>query len=256
MHHYSSMMNLLLICIYFSFSISLKSALVNACESRSTTKPIFGLGCLTNASTAVCQTAHPQCVWRCLWKKTCRYINYNWSTGWCELGLGQCESLQSTTGILVNAFGPPRLTCLNWISSQGSGGLPIKIKGYESYAARITSGDAVLIGTFYTDHPRRFWANKEGMQIGPIFETDQDIEILTVDAACPLPWMTYTAGEPLPLGVVTGGHLGDGSETYVVKINHNNEFMVFGYYNRQSAFAYYEGYGVHTTTSMDILVML
>ena len=80
-------------------------------------------------------------------------------------------------------------------------------------------------------------------------ETDEDIELLTVDATCPLPWMSYTAGELLPIGAVTGGHLADGSETYVVKVNNNNdEFVVFGYYNNHSALVYYEGYGVQTTT--------
>ena len=127
---------------------------------------------------------------------------------------------------MVNGFGPPRHVCLYWVSSQGSGELPIKIKGREFYAARIRSGGAVLIGTFYTRGQRRIYANREGLQIGPVLETDQDIEILTVDASYPLPWMSYTAGESLPVGAVTGGCLADGSETYVVKVNHNkNELL-------------------------------
>ena len=242
-----------LICIYFS----LKLALVNACESRTTTTPLHGLRCLTNTSIAVLQAAHPQCVWRCLWMKTCRYINHNSATGQCELGSGPCESLEPTAGVLMNAFGPPRHGCLHWVPSQGTEGLRIQITGRESYAARITSGDVVLFGTFFSEGQRQFWANKEGVSIGPVFETDQDIEILTVDATCPLPWMPYTASEPLPVGAVIGGRLADGSETYVVKVNHNNnQFVVFGYYTTKSAVAYYEGLGVHTTTSMEMLVML
>ena len=237
--------------------LSLRLALVNACESRTTTAPLHGLRWLTNASIAVWQAAHPQCVWRCLWMKICRYINHNSATGQCELGPGPCESLEPTAGVLVNAFGPPRHGCLHWVPSQGTGGLRIKITGREIYAARITSGDVLLLGAFYPEEQRQFWANKEGVSIGPIFETDQDIEILTVDATCPLPWMSYTASEPLPVGAVIGGRLADGSETYVVKVNHNNnQIVVFGYYTTKSALAYYEGFGVHTTTSTEMLVML
>ena len=150
---------------------------------------------------------------------------------------------------MLNAFGPPRYVCLHWVSSKESGELAIKIKGKEFYAARIRSGGIVLIGTFYTENQPRLYANREGVQIGLVLETDEDIELLTVDVTCPLPWMSYTAGELLPIGAVTGGHLDDGSETDVVKVNHhNNEFVVFGYYNTHSALVYYEGYVVHTTT--------
>ena len=70
------------------------------------------------------------------------------------------------------------------------------------------------------------------------------------------PWMSHTAGEPLLVGVIIGGHLADGSATYVVKVNDNNEFVVLDYFATKSALAYYEDYGVHTATSMEILVMV
>ena len=129
------------------------------------------------------------------------------------------------------------------------------MQGSHGYAARITSDGAVLIGTIYTS-PAAFWANKQGVSIGPVYEADQDIELLLKDATCPLPWMPYTAGEPLPLGAVAGGHLADGSAIYVAKIISGGWLVVFGYYNPESAIAYYESFGVHTATSMDILVLL
>ena len=228
-----------------------------ACETEYTKESMHGLQCTTNGNISVWQNDRSNCVHRCMMTGTCYFIHHNLATDQCEMGLDRCEYLQPAAGVMVNGFGPPRHVCVNWVSSKGSGKLPIKIKGREFYAARIRSGGVVLIGTFYTRGQRRFYANREGLQIGPVLETDQDIEILTVDATCPLPWMSYTSGEPLPSGAVTGGSLADGSETYVVKVNHNNnEFVVFGYYNPNSALAYYEGYGVHTTTSMEIMVML
>ena len=75
------------------------------------------------------------------------------------------------------------------------------------------------------------------------------------DVTCPLPWMSYRAGDQLPFGTVTGGQLADGTVTYVVKVNHQG-YISFGYYEPNAAVAYYERFGVQTTTSMDILVLL
>ena len=239
--------------IFISFAIYFNTILIIACDLSYTNRTLHGLRCVTSATTDVRQTARPQCVWRCLRKKICHYINYNSETGQCELGLGDCESLQPAVGVMVHAYGPPRLGCIYWLPSQNVEGEPSQGQGGVRYAGCL-EGQYGSIGTFNMDG-RSFWANMEGEHIGPIFEADQTIEILTKHPACPVPWMPYTAGEPLPVGAVTGGHLADGSTTYVARLIHNGE-MVFGYYNSRSAVAYYQFYGPQTTTSMDILVFL
>ena len=221
-----------------------------ACEPRHTIRPLHGLRCLTTVSTAVWQTARPQCVWLCLHMKTCHYINYNAHAGQCELGLGQCKSLQPDIGIMVNAFGPLRLGCLHWGSKQKPGWEPVQEQNRGLYVARSASGDAVLIGKLNTKQ-NKLRANSEGA----VIVTDQDIEILLLDTACPFPWMPYMAGEPLPSGAVVGGHLADGTTTYVVKVTHNGKAN-FGYYEPKSALAYYVYHGARMATSMDILVLL
>ena len=95
----------------------------------------------------------------------------------------------------------------------------------------------------------------EGIKVGPINGIEHDIEFLFKDADCPLLWMPYTVGDPLPFGSVFGGHLADGSATYVVKEVIPNS-VAFGYYSSKSALAYYASGGVHTTTSMDISVLI
>ena len=212
----------------------------------------FNVSQSTTTTSDMRQAAHPQCLWLCLRMKTCRYINHNSATGQCELGLGQCESLQLAAGVLINTFGPPRHGCIRWCARCETG----TVQGTHGYAARITSDGAVLIGTIYNSSSAVFWANKEGVSIGPVYEADQDIELLLKDATCPLPWMPYTAGEPLPSGAVAGGRLTDGSAMYVAKIISGKGHVVFGYYNPKPALAYYESNGIHTTTSMDILVLL
>ena len=102
---------------------------------------------------------------------------------------------------------------------------------------------------------KKLWANMEGIQVGPFKRPEYDIEFLFKDNACSLEWMPYTAGELLPLGAVTGGHLVDEITTYVAKVIYHGQDS-FGYYNLKSAVAYFESRGVHTAISMDIFATL
>ena len=236
-----------------SFPLYLLSTFATACELKYSKGPLYGLQCVTTTTPSVWQTVQPQCVWQCLRQNTCLYINYNPDTGHCELGFGQCESLQPSAGVIVNAFGPPRQDCLHWGSRHAPGRVPVQAN--RGYVARIIRSKDVILGNLFVPS-LQFWAHEgKSRKVGPVFETDSNLEILTKDAACPLPWMHYTAGEPLPFGVVTGGCLADGSTTYVAKVNHHNN-DIFGYYNPKSALAYYEFRGVRTASEMDLLVLL
>ena len=239
--------------IYISFLIYLRATLASACELRYTKQPLHGLQCVTTISRNVWETARHRCMWRCLKMENCSYINHYSATGQCELGFGQCEPLQPATGVLVQAFGPPRHGCLHWGSRQELGWVPIVEENGHNYIARTISGDALLIATFDT-YSFALWGNSDGVAVGPVKETDQNIEFLAKDPACPLPWMPYTAGGPLPVGAVIGGRLADGSPTYVAKVYHDRFF--FGYYSPKSVTAYYERRGAQTKSSMDILVLL
>ena len=238
--------------IFISTAMHSHSIFVSACDPRHTNRPLQGLRCVSTSATDTRKTAHPQCVWRCLRVETCHYINHNSDTGECELGHGQCESLQLAAGVLASVFGPPRQGCIRWGSNQEPGWVTVRVASAD--VARIFSGDVVLIGNFYFQI-REFWANNQGLNIGPVYEVDQDVELLMKDATCPLPWMPYTAGEPLPIGAFAGGHLADGSATYVAKVVHN-DYVVFGYYHPTSALAFYETGGIYTTTSMEILLLI
>ena len=236
-----------------SFLIYFHATLAIACELRDTTEPFLGVKCVTVATRNAWQTARHQCMSLCMRMENCRYINHNSATGQCELGLGQCESLQPASGVMVNAFGPPRHGCLHWGSRQEPGWVPIVEENGYNYVARTLSVDVLLIATFDT-YSYALWGNRGGVAVGPVEETDQDIEFFAKDPACPLPWMPYTAGGPLPVGAVIGGRLADGSPTYVAKVYHDR--FLFGYYSPKSAVAYYERRGAQTKTSMDILVLL
>ena len=118
----------------------------------------------------------------------------------------------------------------------------------------MVSGDVVLIAKWNTG-TELFRASMEGIRIGPINGKEHDIDFLFKGADCPLSWIPYTAGEPFPFRSAAGGHLADGSATYVVKIIIPND-LVFGYYNSKSALACYALRDLSTATSMDILVLI
>ena len=229
--------------------------LVTPCELKYARAPLDGQRCVSDEAADMLHTDHHQCVWRCLMMKTCHYINHNSNTGQCELGLGQCQSLHSAAEIMANAFGPSRQGCFQWGSDQKPGQIPVQTPNGRRYAARVVSGNDVLIGSFYTSS-RAFYGVRNNMVFGLINENDREIKILTKDPACPLPWMLYTAGEPLPPGAVTGGRLADGQPTHIAKIVHNNGDIAFGYYDTETVLAYYDYGSPQTTTSMYILVLL
>ena len=239
--------------IFIAFSICLRSNFVAACELKHSNKPLYGQQCVTSEPTEIWQAARPQCVWRCLWTEACRYINHNSATGQCELGFSQCEFLQPAAGVIVNIFGPPRQGCLRWGSDQEPGWVPIQERDGDIYMARTINNDALIIGNFFVG-VQELWANGEGVRIGPV-TGNENIEVLTKNVVCIVRWLPYTAGEPLPHGAVTGGHLADGSAVYVVKVTDNNN-PFFGYYNPKSALAYYEYEGARTTALLEILILL
>ena len=111
----------------------------------------------------------------------------------------------------------------------------------------------MLVGKFLPENGE-FFANNEGEDVGPIRESDQDIEFLTMDPACTLTWMPY-AGGGLPAGAISGGRLPDGSITYVCRVTHDGS-LTSGYYNTEAELAFYQWYGPRTKTSMEIVVLL
>ena len=228
---------------------------LGACVSKHTMEPLYGYRCTdsSNAEVTISKRDRPQCEWNCLRLDMCRYLNHNHDTKQCVLGLGKCEYLTPMIGFTINAFGPPRDSCLHWGSRQEPGRVPVEIPGV-SYLARITVDNTLLMGKFDLGH-ESFWGNNEGTAVGPVYETNRDIEFLTVDPACPLLWMPYTVGDSLPSGVITGGHLSDGSITYASKVIVGG-YRGFGYYNARSERAYHEKGGAQTTTSMELLLLL
>ena len=234
----------------------IQSDCITCCELLHTKPSFYDFRCEASSNTDVAwyRSAPPQCVWRCLRKKTCRYVNHNPSTKECQIGLGHCEFLRADVGFVATVYGQNQHDCLRWSSFEETGRVRVQGENPILCVARMISENTFLLGKL-NFRAGIFRANNGGVSVGPIDDTDQEIDILTKDETCSVPWMAYTAGQTLPAGAVTGGHLADGSITYVAKIIHGSAES-FGYYTPTTSLAYYEFKGIHTATSMDILVLI
>ena len=225
------------------------------CDVKHTTEPLYGYHCVASGNTEI-SMSQKDGVLRCLLEKTCYYINYNYGTDQCHLGLDRCGSLVPVIGGAVQVFGPPQDTCVLWGSRDESGRQSIEVPndGFVMYLARVMIGDILIVGIVKAQHGY-FVANNENVRVGPIRETDHKIEFCTVDPACTLLWIPYRAGGILPDGVISGGRLADGSPTYVSRDSNGNA-LPFGYYDIKSELAYYQMGDSYTTSTMELLILL
>ena len=240
-----------LLCIALSIAI--------ACNTRYTNHPYASHTCVPEDASelAIWHVSHPQCVWRCLKMEQCRYTNYNMHSGQWELGLGQCVSLVKAPGVLVNAYGPERHTCLHWRSHTYEGLMPVETDdGFQhTYVARVRVADALVIGKFVVRNPF-ICVNNAGIAVVVPYNEALGHELLMVDPACSVAWLEYTSHDKIPIGTVIGGRLAEGSPTYVVMVRYGSNRLGFGYYDTTTGVANYESLGAQTSTTMKMLILL
>ena len=241
--------------LYLVLSLPSLTLFAAACETMYTKHPLYGHHCKSSFDVVLHQADRTECKWRCLKIPNCSYINYNPDSDQCEIGLGQCESLAPAIGVMVNVYWQPRDVCLHWGSYQEPGGVAFGA-GRNRPVARIKHGEALVVGKNAADHSDpHIWANYQGERIGAVHGSGNVIEVLTTISSCPLFWVPYTGGNPLPKGVVVGGYLANGKATYVARVQYSTD-LACGYCNLDTEMAYYESRGARTSSTMEILVLI
>ena len=238
-------------------ALPLLGLVVAACETRYTKEPLHEYRCVSDSEVVVSKTDNQKCQMQCL-RQNCSYINYNPDSNQCEIGLGQCESLARAVGVLVNVYWQPRDACLHWGSYQEPGRVAVGIEDNDPpmYAGRTKVGEAMVIGKFLAiPNDLHIWVNNDGQRWHVDYGTDTTVEVLTTIIGCPLFWVPYTSGKPLPEGAVVGGYLNDGKATYVAR-KQDGVQLACGYYNTESENIYYEVAGAKTSTTMEVLMLL
>ena len=232
--------------------LKLHSECIFACRNVYTGQANAGYRCVTNFRDELHQAKYPQCVWRCLLMNGCHYINHNSATDECELGLSHCESLIPDVGFMVRSLGPHRHDCLKWGSIEEPD--RVTVGGRGTCIARIRYNGSFLVGKFKKSRAQ-FRTSMEGHH-DAIDGRVEELEFLTKNEACTLPWMSYTAGDTHPGGAVAGGHLADRSPIYVAKTTDVINTAI-GYYDAKTRYGYFwMARKAHMFTSMKILVLI
>ena len=212
---------------------------------------------MSSSEVAVSKIDRPRCQWQCL-KQNCSYITYNPEGDQCEIGLGKCESLVPSAGAIVNVYWQPRDVCLHWGSYQEPGRVAVGGGDYDTpmYAGRTMIDEAMVLGKFMAaPNNLHMWLNNQGERRNIAQEPGTVLEVLTTAAGCPIFWVPYTGGKPIPSGAVVGGYLTEGTATYVARKSFNDIWSC-GYYNTETEMIYYEYDGVKTSNSMEVLVLI
>ena len=212
---------------------------------------------MSSSDVVVRQADRLECVGRCLKMPNCNYINYNQDSDMCEIGLGQCESLGPSAGVMVNVFRQSRDVCLHWGSYQEARHVAVGNANLRVYVGRTVHGEAMVVGKFLDvdNYDPHIWANDQGERFHVDYGSDNVVEVLTTTADCPLFWVSYTGSNSLPVGAVAGGYLASGKATYVARKEFGSS-MSFGYYNTDTEIMYYESGGARYSSTMEILSLM
>ena len=244
--------------LYLVLSLPSLTLLAVACETRYRKQPLYGHHCISSSDVVVLQADHTECQWRCLRTQDCSYINYNTDRDQCEIGLGQCESLAPANGIMVSVYWQPRDICLHWGSYQEPGRVAVGEAGLSppSYAGRAKIGEAMVLGKFLAySGGLHIWVNNQGTMTSVNHGSGNIVEVLTTVSGCPLFWVPYTGGDPLPSGAVVGGYLTNGKATYVARKHYSTD-VAGGYYNTESELVYFASGAARTSGTMEVLVLI
>ena len=174
-----------------------------------------------------------------------------------NLVLDSVRYLLPALGVSVNVYGPAKkyLSSLG-IRSAKQALVSVEVQG--SHVARVVIGQALVLGRHQTSNGI-FHCNHEGIKVQVQYDETVGHELLMIDPACTLSWMPYTPHTDIPSGAVIGGHSVDGTPTYVAKVHHTHDSIIYnatGYYNPKTGMAYAEVWGAQTTTDMMILILL
>ena len=120
--------------------ISCHCLFVITCDVTYTRQSVYGHRCVAISTSEVILwgTDRPKCVSKCLKLQTCRYINHNYGTGQCKLGLDKCEFLAPAVGIAVNAF---------WATSRHLCALGLQPRAWTCAGWTAVSWNCYIFGT-------------------------------------------------------------------------------------------------------------
>ena len=239
------------------------------CVVKYTNEPFVGYRCITESENYrnIPDVHSYMCRHICVTSGDCSIINYNTVKKLCLISSDPCIVLQKDTNYEVNHISSRKLdSCIQWVSNSNfAQAKPVTSMDCDKngaarpcYVGRRVSPSHILPGKYHRhdSHGQEgLWTVFDGQKY-----TTGAMEILDVQADCQVTWMSFTAGDPVPVNAVAGGYMeSGGSMLYVIrgKVQYDgNMFTVFGYYDPAAERGYMEYFGVRSLTVMDMLILI
>ena len=230
---------------------------VAACRESFTQQPLLGHRCVLNHSSSLTNwtnTAHAQCVWRCLFNKDCVVISHNILYNYCELSVKLCDHLEPNKEFSVNIYEATSRTCLQeWVS----------VDEYDpqravTFLQSERSGKLLAVrrilhhsGIYPAKHRRYERFDFRGVVNNRMIDS-KDGKILLLGPNYLTAWVPYSVPNVLPLSAVVGGYIGDD----VLNVARANiwEQYVIRYFRKETQLGYFPRRVVIKTETMEVLV--
>ena len=151
--------------LLFLYSLQQYGLLIDGCQTKYIANATSGYRCSPyyGGDVGTWQMNVHTCIWKCLSKSACRYINHNQGTRQCFIGLGVSLSLEPAPGFLFKAFEPTNYSCLYWGSHNEPGRLPVQMHdgGEMLHVSRVAHNGNLIPGKCITIG-QGFWCSIEG----------------------------------------------------------------------------------------------
>ena len=231
------------------------------CSTLHTKEPHRNYRCVSQSDsyTNMIIPSRNLCTYYCITRRYCVFVNYNVLYGYCLLSTEPCYDYVPDEEFVVTNLGPEP-PCAKWVPHtqyNTANVVPmIPCDFHSSY--RVCA-----VGRLVTTHrlPGKYHVLMKHMVSvldGNTITTGEK-EILDVQDGCQVIWVSYTAGNTLPLRAVVGGYIAgrgsDDTDLYVIRTTHNG-LIIDGYYNPKTNRGHYQYFGAHELSQMDMLVLL
>ena len=250
------MTNMLLLIVVTWYCITHSETL----RTTYTRQPMFGQRChLDNPEnlTILLNIARPQCVWNCLSSDSCLVVSQNHHLNLCELSPQFCDKVVPHENFTINVYGLERSQCVNWaLPAQYDSKTTVEFLRQPGLTIVLTVGRAkdsmgIYPGKYQNNIRKVVYAANASE-----FVKGSNCEVLLADPSCLWAWITFTAGNEVPIGAIEAGYYRN-DVLYVARGTFHGIQYGIGYYRPNPQLGYFAHYGeVYNKTDLEILVIM
>ena len=234
------------------------------CDILSTTK-VSGHHCQNSDRFESPSISAPECTLACMTKPKCIATNYNSSDGTCQLLPATCVQASNDPVMTYTIYARlNREQCLEWMDHQEN--MPVdarwvmtKVGGDEGKRvfARMRYEGEYYPSHFTRQHRHCFSSN--GQVLIRSYQGNR-CQLLRMKEGCTMAFVSYTAGDALPVGAVAVPNFARPGILYIAAVDMstdgNDGPTVAGFYTEGAAHATYVDKGIKYSAKMKLIIII